>query len=225
MNNSWEIIDTGPNNACVNMAIDEALLDLLKPYDKPIFRFYDWNKPAISIGYSQRKEDLLNLKKCEEDGIEIVRRPTGGGVVFHGTDITYSVLFPEKSIKNINDTYLSVQRKIINALEKLGIKITQYTQKSSVRGYCLTMPNIGDIMVDNKKLSGLAIRRINQKVLCQGYIYYDDASEMTKYVKDSSMKDSIKEKSFYIKSKYNITRNEIQNAIIARGRGGVFPPE
>lgn len=158
----WRFIDTGFNDPYMNMAIDEALVQLIGPEDLPIIRFFDWSLPNISIGYSQRvgREDL-----------PIVRRPTGGGVVFHGSDVTYSIVLPRRFDLDIKDTCSLIQSWIRDGLDRLGLKTTQCREiKRGMPVYCSKSPSFGDIMIGDKKVGGLAGKRIRQKILCQGYL-------------------------------------------------------
>jgi lipoyl(octanoyl) transferase len=79
--------DTAPRSAAINMAIDEALLETAKI---PSIRFYRWNSPALSFGYFGRFADVADYAA----GRDLVRRWTGGGIVFHGDDLTYSIIIP-----------------------------------------------------------------------------------------------------------------------------------
>jgi lipoate-protein ligase A len=79
--------DFAPRSAAMNMAIDEALLETAKI---PSIRFYRWNSPALSFGYFGRFVDVADYA-AERD---LVRRWTGGGIVFHGDDLTYSIIIP-----------------------------------------------------------------------------------------------------------------------------------
>ena len=75
-------------SAAVNMAIDEALLETA---ETPSIRFYKWDHPALSFGYFGKFADVASHAP-ERD---LVRRWTGGGIVFHGDDLTYSIVIPE----------------------------------------------------------------------------------------------------------------------------------
>ena len=79
--------DVDSRSAAMNMAIDEALLEIAVA---PTIRFYRWNHPALSFGYFGKFADVADQK----DEREIVRRWTGGGIVFHGNDLTYSIVIP-----------------------------------------------------------------------------------------------------------------------------------
>src|SRR6476660_2781306 len=79
--------DDSSHSAAMNMAIDEALLESAAV---PSIRFYGWQFPALSFGYFGRFFDVASYA-CERD---LVRRWTGGGIVFHGDDLTYSIVLP-----------------------------------------------------------------------------------------------------------------------------------
>lgn len=184
MNTIWRLLDTGKNNPYINMAIDEALAINLDKDGVPILRFYDWTEPAISIGYSQKVNDVLNLELCRKDSIPFVRRITGGGVVFHGMSFTYSIIIPKSYVLSIKDTYLWIQNNIKNGLNSLGMKGSIFNKINENKSdYCFTSPNISDLMIENKKVSGIAGRRIKRNLVCQGYVYCNDAKSMLKYVK------------------------------------------
>src|SRR6266567_987409 len=79
--------DAAARSAAMNMAIDEALLEAARV---PSIRFYRWKSPALSFGYFGKFAAVADYAS-EHD---LVRRWTGGGVVFHGEDLTYSVIVP-----------------------------------------------------------------------------------------------------------------------------------
>src|SRR5260370_26345666 len=79
--------DAAPRSAAMNMAIDEALFETVR---LPSIRFYRWNSPALSFGYFGKFADVTDYAG-ERD---LVRRWTGGGIVFHGDDLTYSIIIP-----------------------------------------------------------------------------------------------------------------------------------
>jgi lipoate-protein ligase A len=181
----WRLIDTGIKDIYANMSVDEALIQSIKKNDMPILRFFDWHSPCISIGFSQRVRDVLNIRLCENEGIRFVRRPTGGGIVFHGFDLTYSVILPEGFVKDIYEGYRLIQANVLRGVEKAGINACLYEkiEKPDLLSHCFITPNFGDIIVGRNKLCGLAARRIKKRMLYQGYIYAENAEKMFKYCK------------------------------------------
>ncbi|MCD6275845.1 MAG: lipoate--protein ligase family protein, partial [Thermoplasmata archaeon] len=87
------VIFDGKNKAAWNMALDESLLYHLKEVG-PTLRLYGWAPPAVSIGYFQSMEEEVNVEKAREMGVDVIRRITGGGAVYHKYELTYSIVMP-----------------------------------------------------------------------------------------------------------------------------------
>src|SRR5204862_2694280 len=79
------------NPAAWNMACDEVLLNAVSQLQRPVLRFYGWTEPAATFGYSQKYTDIAQWTKLRP----LIRRPTGGGLVPHDADWTYTLVFPE----------------------------------------------------------------------------------------------------------------------------------
>jgi len=145
------ILETGNNTGAWNMAVDEFLLYNCK---EPILRIYGWSKPCISIGYFQNIDEV-NYKKCNENNVDVVRRITGGGAVFHDMELTYSFVtknFPESIIKS----YEEISEVIIQALKILGLDAK--------------FSPLNDVTVNGKKVCGNAQTRKNNTLLQHGTI-------------------------------------------------------
>lgn len=92
----WRLISYRVPDIFESMATDEAiLLDTVRNKKPPTIRFYGTNPAAVSIGYFQDMEQDIAVEKCRKEGIDIVRRATGGRAVFHLNEITYCVVAPE----------------------------------------------------------------------------------------------------------------------------------
>ena len=93
---TWRLIDSGYADGATNMAVDEAIMravaERLVP---PTLRFYGWQPPCVSIGYAQSLEAEIDLERCRRDGVDWVRRPTGGRAILHTDELTYSVAAPQ----------------------------------------------------------------------------------------------------------------------------------
>ena len=108
--------DLTPRSAAMNMAIDEALLEIA---DAPSIRFYRWNSPALSFGYFGKFADVATYATQRD----VVRRWTGGGIVFHGDDLTYSVIIPAHHVvfsESSMSIYEKIHRSLRNALAANG---------------------------------------------------------------------------------------------------------
>ena len=115
----WRLIQEGYHDAYTNMAIDEALLQS----EAPVLRFYRWRPPAISIGYFQKLEEEIDLEECKRQGIDYVRRITGGKAVLHDKELTYSFVISQDLMpKSIIESYKIISKAILIALGNLGLK-------------------------------------------------------------------------------------------------------
>jgi lipoyl(octanoyl) transferase len=165
------VIDETPHRAALNMAIDEALL--LGGGDCPLFRSYHWLQRPVSIGYFSSWEQASVIYP----GREIVRRWTGGGVVEHGTDFTYSLLLPVDSGPPPNrDLYRGTHAAIVKALAAMGHPAAVVAKDSEVRAEtnlttaCFEKSVESDVEIDGLKVAGAAIRRLRAGVILQGSI-------------------------------------------------------
>ena len=86
----WYLLKTGAGHYAFNMALDEALLHAAPRLGQPVLRFYGWTEPAASFGYFQKHAEIERMTLLRP----LVRRPTGGGLVPHDADWTYSLVFP-----------------------------------------------------------------------------------------------------------------------------------
>ena len=179
----WRVIPIEVRSAAMNMAIDEAISKSVSNGANPTIRFYKWLPSAVSIGYFQSLNDVVNKKYCKRNGVNIVRRRTGGGAVYHSNrgEITYSVIGPTKLFpKNIIESYQVICDWIILGLAKLGIKAE--------------FSPINDIIVKGKKISGNAQTRRNNILLQHGTILFDvDVDKMFSVlnVPDEKIKDKL----------------------------------
>ncbi len=171
--------DESPHSAAMNMAIDEALLETAVV---PAIRFYRWRSPALSFGYFGKFSDVA-IYAAERD---LVRRWTGGGIVFHGDDLTYSIVIPandpvfdESSIA----IYERIHRALCEALNGIGTPavvagdtdpgglVDGIRAAVSASGYnCFANPVRADVMINGRKIAGAAQRRTRRGLLQQGSI-------------------------------------------------------
>ena len=159
--------DTTPRSAAMNMAIDEALLEQAT---SPSIRFYRWDHPALSFGYFGKFADVANYSK-ERD---LVRRWTGGGIVFHGDDLTYSIVVPVTSeffSTPPRSIYAAIHSALCDALKASGTAAALAPNNSSkVSDACFANPVLADVMVNGCKIAGAAQRRSRAGLLQQGSI-------------------------------------------------------
>src|SRR5688500_3280938 len=147
------ILETGYNNAALNMAIDEALIENIG--EAPVLRIYGWRPEAVSIGYFQSIKEEVDLEKCSKIGVDVVRRLTGGGAVLHEFELTYSFItkqYPQK----IMESYRWICEAIVVSINRMG--------------FDASFVPLNDIVVKGKKVSGSAQTRRNEVLLQHGTI-------------------------------------------------------
>ena len=178
----WRVIPLHVTDAFTAMAIDEAVSEAVANGMQPTIRFWRWKPSAVSIGYFQSMNDEISLDVCKELGVDVVRRRTGGGAVYHDYDgeITYSIIAPEWMFpKGIHESYNIICGWVVAGLKQLGIN-AQFVP-------------INDIVADGKKISGNAQTRRNGVLLQHGTILYDlDIRKMFSLLKVSQEKISDK---------------------------------
>jgi len=213
-NRIWRFFVTGENNAFFNMALDEALLILcLKKKLPATLRLYQWKSPSVSLGYSQKTKEAVDLAFCRNKKIDVVRRITGGRAVLHGGDLTYSLCAAKDNFgslgEKVNDTYAKISRSFLLALKHFDIKgnwIKGSRKKRSderdfnLRAPCFLSSSKYEIDVNGKKLIGSAQRRFKDGFIQQGSILlrrgqFDLADLLVAHGGKQKIKDSLRESS------------------------------
>ena len=163
------------------MAVDEAILDnALEGASPPTIRFFQWEVPSITFGYMLKVGDELNVPLCEDRGVPFIRRITGGGVVFHKCDITFSIVFPRglaPETTNPLSSYRFINTIFLRAFEKLGLTASLLDQDGGKspdkRNICFVEPSTYDVLYAGRKLVGNAQRRRKGWVLNHGSMLFD----------------------------------------------------
>ena len=168
--NFWLLLNSGKCAAAFNMALDEALLENVSRLGKPVLRFYGWTEPAATFGYFQKFSEVERATHLRP----LIRRPTGGGIVPHDADWTYSFVVPPNhewhSLKAI-ESYRRIHEWIQSAFTKLKIE-TELAPccKKSAPGQCFAGYEKFDLLWHGKKIAGAAQRRNKSGLLIQGSV-------------------------------------------------------
>jgi len=185
MGDVWRLVGLDVYDGYMNMAIDEAILRRKAVgLAKNTLRLYRWNPSAVSIGYFQTVEQEVNLNYCRMTGVDVVRRNTGGGAVFHDRDgeLTYSLIVKQDEARipdDISESYRVICGGIVEGLDKLGVKAE--------------FKPINDIVVNGRKISGSAQTRRRRVVLQHGTVLLKvDVGTMFRVLKVSEEKISDK---------------------------------
>ena len=179
------LLTTAALNVYEQMALDEAMVRA-RPTQITL-RFYNWVPgPAVTFGYAQFLHQVHQSVTGVFSGAPLCRRPTGGGVVYHQDDLTFSVVFPTQ--EKPGEIYRNLHGSIQAALTLSGLNSTIFAQKLPATAYapsqhqqastCFTNPVENDLLRnDGQKMLGGAIRRFGSTVLYQGSLQTTGARE------------------------------------------------
>ncbi|MEY2427285.1 MAG: lipoyl(octanoyl) transferase [Verrucomicrobiota bacterium] len=152
------------------MAMDEALLEAMPRLGLPVLRFYSWTEPAASFGYFQKFREIEKVTLLRP----LVRRPTGGGLVPHADDWTYSLAFPlsdEWYALTATESYRRVHEWIRDAFTRLKVSTElAATCRRAEAGQCFAGHEKFDLLWRGQKIAGAAQRRTRNGLLIQGSI-------------------------------------------------------
>jgi lipoate-protein ligase A len=191
--NRWHYLDHEPASASENMAWDEFLLDRAERLrGSPVLRLYRFDPPAVTIGYHQAPEAILDLDSLRRDGVDLVRRVTGGRALLHEGELTYCIVAPAGNDAlggGFAYAYASISAAIVKALRSLGVDaaLSGGRRGDDARGLttpCLVSACRHEITAGGKKIVGSAQRMTGRAILQHGSILLLPGSErITAYLK------------------------------------------
>lgn len=175
---TWRYLPYEVYTGAENMAIDEALLlTMAQTTDpQPVLRFYGWSPATLSLGYAQSYQKEVDVEACLAEGVEIVRRPTGGRAVLHQYELTYSVIAPEQDrhvAGTVIESYLKISQAILKGLNALGVPAEMVAcggLNGASSSACFDAPSWYELVVDGRKLVGSAQVRREGMLLQHGSI-------------------------------------------------------
>jgi lipoate-protein ligase A len=164
------LLQSGPGDYAFNMALDEALLQAAPRLGQPVLRFYSWTEPSASFGYFQKYAEVAMMTPLRP----LVRRPTGGGLVQHNADWTYSLVFPPDDgwfSLSATESYQRVHEWIRAAFAKLALATELAPDCLKPHpGQCFAGQEKFDVLWRGQKIAGAAQRRTRDGLLIQGSV-------------------------------------------------------
>jgi lipoate-protein ligase A len=188
---TWLLWEDSARSPFFNMAADELLLTEAPGRGRAVLRFYDWDRPSISFGYTQ------DYEAARRDAYTAVRRPTGGGIVFHDSDLTYSIAVPAGHpicALDRMESYHVFHRAVLRLLEDFGKEGSLSSESSAgidrATMRCFQSPTRYDVLCGSGKVAGAAQRRTRDGILHQGSVQGESLAGVSK----DSLKTRLKEK-------------------------------
>ncbi len=161
------VVDSGRKSALEHMQIDT---ELLLGVDSPLLRFYDWSQESITYGYFIDPANWLH-----EAVINRARRPTGGGLIFHEGDFSFTLALPlscELTQKPVIERYKIINSHVLKAVysllpERTFVLEQACNHEGSIDQLCMANPTAYDLLLAGKKVGGSAQRKNKQAFIHQ----------------------------------------------------------
>lgn len=163
------------------MRFDADLLEKADRFSHPILHFYEWAGESATYGHFIDPAKLLKMDRVKQLSLQLARRPTGGGIVFHRWDMAFSILIPAKCPEfslNTLENYAFVNQAVLSAVKeflenKPPLSLIQEDIASwdpNCSHFCMAKPTKYDVMWEGKKIAGAAQRKTHKGFLHQGTI-------------------------------------------------------
>ena len=232
-----KIIDNKILSAQKNMEKDLDLLINCDLEKKPILHFHIWEKPSLTYGYFADIEKLIDKNVAEKEGLDLGKRPTGGGVLFHIWDLSFGFVLPKEDkrfSKNVLTNYGFVNKIVVDAINSflnqkgiIDFKIEflkEEKKRNKLNNFCMALPTMYDVLINGKKVVGAAQRQKNQGFLHQGTISLikPDEKLLKKVLKDERILDAFYDSSFYLFDDFNIEDIKKEKELLKKALIGSF---
>lgn len=179
---TWRLMVDSGHDGAHNMAVDEALALAVRRTGVPVLRLYRFEPPAVTVGRRQGIEKF-DAVACMSEGVDIVRRPTGGLAILHQDDFTYSVAIPSRAHgPSIHDrVFKRIAAAITCSLELLGIRAILVDRPGNIHAggnWCFDSVFGVDLSWNDRKICGSAQRVFESSVLQHGTLFLEDNSHL-----------------------------------------------
>jgi len=180
---TWRLITDGALPGALNMARDTAILEAVSARQSPpTLRLYSWDPPCLTLGKHQGV-DAADLDFCRREGIDVVRRPTGGRALLHHLELTYSVVAPLGAAPlptALQQAYRLICDTLVHAVRAMGVdaeltdgEVNLRLPKPTSAIPCFEAPAGGEVVVRDRKLIGSAMRAHAGCILQHGAVLLD----------------------------------------------------
>ena len=221
---TWRLLISPPADGATNMATDEAIMRAVTArLVPPTLRLYAWEPPCLSLGRGQAAAEV-DRDACICDGVNVVRRPTGGRAILHTDELTYSVVGPldEPRLEGgIISSYRRLSRALLAALRHLGVTAeSRMAEKSGeLNPVCFEVPSHYELTTaDGRKLVGSAQKRTSAAVLQHGTLpLVGDIARICRYLKQPPDAARVRARAASVQSVLDrpVSWNEAAQAMVA----------
>ena len=175
----FKLIQSGALSAASNMALDEEIFKGYLEDGVGVFRLYRWRGPSFTYGFSQTLKSQIDLAACAVDKVEVVKRITGGGILFHDDEITYSFVGSKSDLgesPGVFVDYRNICRFLTRFYKTLGLtaafalEAVGFKDRCAPHELCSAAHEKYDLVIGGKKIGGNAQKRNRQAIFQHGSI-------------------------------------------------------
>ena len=173
----WRLLDSGALDGAEQMALDSGLMDRARETGETVLRVYCWTRPTLSFGRHETVAGHFDRARLSAAGVDAVRRPTGGRVLLHDREVTYSVTAPIADNESLRVSYGRINALLMAALRAIGARVDPAAESLARRpggAPCFAEPAAGELVFDGRKLVGSAQVRDRGAMLQHGSILLGD---------------------------------------------------
>jgi lipoyl(octanoyl) transferase len=177
------------------MAVDEFLFTRASKEGRTSLRFYQWIRPTASLGYAQDAARAADLDFCRANGIDVVRRMTGGKVVLHHRELTYSLASSdtETFTSTLRESYKLISLALVAGLERMGLagRLAPQSPPAYVKKMmpCFAFPARDEIEIGGRKIVGSAQKRTGASFIQHGSVPLEKDEDLLRAVAKSEGED------------------------------------
>jgi len=227
----WELlVDPGGRPGAENMAIDAGLLARADRTGSAFLRLYRFQPPCLSLGRNEPAAARYDRAAIARRGLDVVRRPTGGGAVWHEHEVTYAVAAPVATFGSLRNAYRTIHERVVAALRSLGVEATLAPHRpppsSRILDHpasCFATPVGGEVLVAGRKLVGSAQVRKGSAFLQHGSILLAGSQQVVTAVSRKPQAASTETTLARVLGR-PVTFEEVADAIVAAWGDAVTSP-
>lgn len=178
---TFALLTSGTASAKDNMRTDKMLFEGFKPSDLPVFRVYGW-EASFTYGASQDLGGIAHLEHLNTYKHKHAQRLTGGGILFHGNDVSYALVIPTSCVKelSVKESYELICGFLMTFYRSLGLEPEYAKDVESIAlcksAFCQEGFEPYDILIEGKKIGGNAQRRSKEAILQHGSVSIDNSA-------------------------------------------------
>lgn len=175
----WRWLESPAAGGAEQMAVDAGLLDRARETGETVVRIFAWDRPTLSFGRHESVRGRFDVAVLDRENVGAVRRPTGGRVLLHQGEVTYSVTQAVRPDEPLRETFRRVNAILADAIARLGVIASAAGASGQpIRpgsDACFAAPSSDELVVDGRKLVASAQRQEGGAMLQHGSILLDDA--------------------------------------------------